>query len=241
MTEPRKTTRSRAASEAAQTEQAASEAAASPPPPAPKPASAAPAAQKAAPTPPPSAPKTAPTPPPPPPAAPAPPPVAPTPPPSPMAAVAPEPPPATVPEGPPPGAQVAAAISGLATDLRTRLGPAELMLGAGALLVAGLSYLVFGFLFDARAPSELAVVSSVALLVLMGLERTQRQGFGTWYPVVLVILGAIVAVGAAYSFLNALRSGFAFQDLLDWLSLIAWWAGGVLAGIGAWMTYRSRA
>lgn len=222
MTEPRKTTRSRPATgAAAQVEQATSGEAA-----------------EAAPPPPPAA--TAPTPTPPPAAAPTPPPPAPAPPP---AAPAPPPPAAAAPAAagaPPPGANVAAAISGFATDLRTRLSAAELLLGAGALLVAGLSYVIFGFLLDAARPSELAVLTSVALLLFMGLERTQREGFGNWYRVLLVVLGAVLAVGALYTFLNVLRGGFAFLDLLDWLSLLSWWAGGVLAGAGAWMSYRAR-
>lgn len=205
MTEPRKTTRSRAASEAAQVEQAASETPPAPPPTAPPPP---------APVPPPAAaaPPTPPTP----------------------------PVPAT-PEGPPPGAQVAAAISGVATTLKQRLSGPELLLGSGALLILGLSYVVFGFLFDSLRPTELSVVTAAALLLFIGLERTQTEGFGTWYKVILVLLGAILLLGAAYNFLNVLRSGFQFLDFFDWLSALSWWAGGILAGLGSWLSYRVKA
>lgn len=136
---------------------------------------------------------------------------------------------------------MAAAISGVASTLKQRLSGPELLLGAGALLVFGLSYLVFGFLFDALRPTELAVVTSAALLVSIGLERTQTEGFGTWYKVILVLLGAVLLLGAAYHFLNTLRNGFQFMDFFDWLSALSWWAGGVLAGLGSWFSYRVRA
>ncbi len=145
------------------------------------------------------------------------------------------------PAGPPPGAQVAAAISGLATDIKEKLSTAELLLGAGALLIAGLSFLIFGFLLDARSPTELPVTASILLLVLIGLERTQREGFGTWYRALLILLGAILAIGAAYSLLLTLRSGTGGMSVLSWLSMLSWWVGGLLAGVGAWMTYRVRA
>jgi hypothetical protein len=100
---------------------------------------------------------------------------------------------------------------------------------------------VFGFLFDSLRPTELAIVTSAALLLFIGLERTQTQGFGTWYKVVLVILGAVLLLGAAYNFLNVLRSGFQFMDFFDWLSALSWWAGGVIAGLGSWFSYRVKA
>ena len=110
-----------------------------------------------------------------------------------------------------------------------------------ALLIVGVSFLLFGFLFDAVPPSELSVLTAAALLVFIGLERTQTEGFGTWYKVVLVLLGGILLLGAVYNFLNVLRNGFVGYDLLDWLSALAWWAGGVIAGVGSWLTYRVRA
>ncbi|MBX3030720.1 MAG: hypothetical protein KF809_11205 [Chloroflexi bacterium] len=170
-----------------------------------------------------------------------PPPSAPVPPPPPTAAAVPVADAATETEGPPPGANVAAAISGLMTGIKERMSTAELLLGTGALLVLGLSYVLFGFLLDGRRPSEVAVIAALVLLVLIGLERSQRQGFGEWYRVALVLLGVVVAGGAAYSFLNTLRSGFSFLDLWGWLGLLSWWAGGVLAAVGAWMAYRARA
>jgi hypothetical protein len=218
MTEPRKPTRSRPATGApAQGEQAASPpaAAATPPPAAPPPPAAAAA------TPPPAAPT-------------------PPPPPTPPVSAAPPPSPAE-PAGPPPGANVAAAISGVASTLKQRLSGPELLLGGGALLVAGLSFLVFGFLFDAVRPSELSVLTAAALLLFIGLERTQTEGFGTWYKVILVLLGGILLLGAVYNFLNVLRNGFAGYDLVDWLSALSWWAGGVIAGVGSWLSYRVKA
>jgi hypothetical protein len=158
-----------------------------------------------------------------------------------MASEAPAPPPATAPDGTPPGAQISAAISGVATTLKERLSGPELLLGGGALLVLGLSYLVFGFLFDSVRPSELSVLTAAALLLVIGLERTQTEGFGTWYKVILVLLGAALLLGAAYSFLNVLRSGFRGFGFLDWLSVLSWWAGGVIAGLGSWLSYRVKA
>jgi hypothetical protein len=139
---------------------------------------------------------------------------------------------------------MAAAISGVASTLKQRLSGPELLLGAGALLIAGLSWLVFGFLFDTSffaRPTELAVLTAVALLLFIGLERTQTEGFGTWYKVILVLLGAVLLLGAVYSFLNTLRSGFAGYDLWDWLGALSWWIGGVLAGLGSWLSYRVKA
>ena len=159
------------------------------------------------------------------------------------AAPPPPPPPAapTAPAGPPAGAQVAAAISGLASGIKDRLGPAELMLGGGALLIAGFSFLLLDFILGTRGPSETAVIVSALLLGLIALERTEREGFGSWYRVLLVVLGGILAIGAVYSLLSVLRHSTSSLDGLDWLAMLGWWIGGVLAGIGAWMTYRVRA
>ena len=56
-----------------------------------------------------------------------------------------------------------------------------------------------------------------------------------------MILGAVLLLGAAYNFLNVLRSGFQFMDFFDWLSALSWWAGGVIAGLGSWFSYRVKA
>jgi hypothetical protein len=136
---------------------------------------------------------------------------------------------------------MAAAISGVASTLKQRLSGPELLLGAGALLIVGLSFVVFGFLFDSVRPTELSVVTASALLLFIGLERTQTEGFGSWYKVILVLLGAVLMLGAVYSFLNVLRSGFQYLDFFDWLSLLSWWIGGVLAGLGSWLSYRVKA
>jgi hypothetical protein len=182
----------------------------------------------------------------PPPAAPVPPPpAAPTPPPPPPPPAAPAAP--AAPAGPPPGAQVAAAISGLATGIKEKLNTAELLLGAGALLIAGLSWLILGVILGSGGPvgiygpTEAAVVASVLLLVLIGLERTNTEGFGTWYRVLLILLGAILAVGAAYSLLNTIRHSSGSLGGLDWLAVLIWWIGGGMAGVGAWLTYKVRA
>jgi len=156
-------------------------------------------------------------------------------------AAAPPPPASAAPAGPPAGAQVAAAISGLATGIKERLSTAELMLGTGALLIVGVSFLFFQFLLGANfGPSELAVVTSALLLVLIGLERTKTEGFGSWYRVLLVLLGGILLLAAAYSFLYTLRHYGSLLGGLDWLAVLCYWAGGLLAGVGSWMTYRIR-
>jgi hypothetical protein len=136
---------------------------------------------------------------------------------------------------------VAAAISGVASTLKQRLSGPELLLGAGALLVAGLSWIVFGFLFDAARPTELAVLTAVALLLFIGLERMRIEGFGTWYKVILVLLGGILLLGAVYNFLNELRAGFLGFDFWDWLGALSWWIGGLVAGVGSYMSYRVKA
>ena len=110
------------------------------------------------------------------------------------------------PAGPPAGAQVAAAISGIATGIKEKLSAAELLLGTGALLIFGVSFLLFEFLLGTNfGPSEGSVVVSALLLVLIGLERTNTEGFGSWYRVLLVLLGGVLLLGAAYSFLYTLR------------------------------------
>jgi len=143
------------------------------------------------------------------------------------------------PAGPPAGAQVAAAISGVASTLKERLSGPEMLLGAGALLIFGVSFLLFQFLLGTNfGPSEGAVIASMLLLVLIGLERTNTEGFGSWYRVLLVLLGGILLLGAAYSVLYTLRHYGSQLGGLDWLALLCWWAGGIVAGVGSWMTYR---
>jgi len=115
-----------------------------------------------------------------------------------------------------------------------------MLLGTGALLIFGVSFLLFQFLLGTNygAPSEGAVVASMLLLVLIGLERTNTEGFGSWYRVLLVLLGGILLLGAAYSFLYTLRHYGSQLGGLDWLAFLCWWAGGLVAGVGSWMTYR---
>ncbi|MEZ4597670.1 MAG: hypothetical protein R3C32_13135 [Chloroflexota bacterium] len=157
-----------------------------------------------------------------------------------MAAEAPAPPPATAPEGPPPGAQISAAISGVATTLKERLSGPEMLLGGGALLIVGASFLLFSFLLGTQGPSEASVVVAALLLLFIGLQRTQTEGFGSWYKVILVLLGAILAMGAIYSLLYTLRHSASYLTGLDWLSMLCWWAGGALAGVGSWLSYKVR-
>jgi hypothetical protein len=229
MSGPRKTNKAPGDSGAPEVEETQAAAAPPPPPPvAPPPAA-----------PPPAAPPTAA----PAPAAP-PPPVAAAPeasvPPAQPAAAAPPPAAPAAPAGPPAGAQVAAAITGVATTLKERLSGPELLLGGGALLIAIVSFLIFEFLLGTSGPTEAAVIISALLLGFIGLERTQTQGFGSWYKVVLVLFGAILAMGAIYSLLVTIRHGSGL-DFGDWLALIAWWVGGALAGAGSWASYKVKA
>ena len=137
---------------------------------------------------------------------------------------------------------MAAAISGIAGTLKERLSGPELLLGAGALLVFGASFLLFEFLLGAWAgPSEAGVIVSGLLLAFIGLERTKMQGFGAWYKVVIVLLGAILAMGAIYSLLFTLRHSASSLSGFDWLSLICYWIGGALAGAGSWAAYKVKA
>jgi len=159
---------------------------------------------------------------------------------APAAPVATEVPAASAADGPPPGAQISAAISGVASTLKERLSGPELLLGGGALLIVGASFLLFSFLLGTRGPTESAVVVGALLLLFIGLQRTQTEGFGSWYKVILVLLGAILAMGAIYSFLMTIRHSMSFLSGLDWLSMLCWWAGGVLAGIGSWLSYKVR-
>jgi len=153
----------------------------------------------------------------------------------PPAAAAPAP---AAPEGPPPGAQVAAAITGVASTLKERLSGPELLLGTGALLIVGASFLLFSFLLGTLAPSESAVIIASLLLLIIGLERMKVQGFGGWYKVALVLLGAVLLLGAMYSLLYTLRHYASSLSGLDWLAYLSWWAGGVIAGVGSWLTFR---
>jgi len=117
-----------------------------------------------------------------------------------------------------------------------------MLLGAGALLVFGASFLLFEFLLGAWAgPSEAGVIVSGLLLAFIGLERTKMQGFGAWYKVVIVLLGAILAMGAIYSLLFTLRHSASSLSGFDWLSLICYWIGGALAGAGSWAAYKVKA
>ncbi len=115
------------------------------------------------------------------------------------------------------------------------------MLGGGALLIFGVSFLLFSFLLGTDGPSETAVVVGHCCSLFIGLERTQTQGFGTWYKVVLVLFGAILALGAVYSLLSVFRHSASSLSGLDWLSMLSWWVGGVLAGIGSWLTFKVKA
>lgn len=163
-------------------------------------------------------------------------------------APAPQPPPAAPPGAPPPPAQPtrpavsADQVTAALTGLTARLTGGELFAAAGALLVLVVSFLLVAFLLDGPAAmSDLAIVASAGILLLIWLRLSGSTLVGANYRLLLIALAGVLALTAAISLLYFLRAvltpGSSYSTLLI-IGELAYWIGGGLAAWGALQEWR---
>ncbi|MEA2623344.1 MAG: hypothetical protein QOH61_2254 [Chloroflexota bacterium] len=135
--------------------------------------------------------------------------------------------------------QMSAAISGITS----RLSMGETFAAAGALLVLVISWLLVAFLLDGPAVmSDLAIVASAGILLLIWLRLGGSSLVGANYRLILVALAGILAITASVSllyFIRAVVTPGVDYSALGMLGRIAYWVGGGLAAFGAYQEWRS--
>jgi hypothetical protein len=120
------------------------------------------------------------------------------------------------------------------------LNQGELLLVIGAGVIVILAFALFSLLFDTRLVTDLELVASLALLVVIWLQVSGRHDFGTNYRLAAAGLGAFVAVLVAVGFLYQVRRGFGGLDLGEWLGLLSLWGGAAIVAVGSWLTWAGR-
>lgn len=137
----------------------------------------------------------------------------------------------------PTAAQLGGAMSGAMSAFRERLQPGEQLALLGGALVLGV-YLIFHLLLLKYSPSEMAILVSLLLLVVVWAESWGQQDLGGNYRVVVGLLGLSLATFAVLSFLAFIRVGGSF-DALELVARLIYWAAGLLAGYGALLIWRA--
>ena len=133
---------------------------------------------------------------------------------------------------------VAAAVDKAYAQLRERLTLGEIVAGAGALIVLGVAWFFFGWLFDQRGalPGEVPLIISATLLAVLVLQNVGVHDFGPNYR--LIVTGLCMGLGflAAVELLEMVRwasNGASFN-----LGGLNWWLGAIVAVVGGWMVWR---
>lgn len=147
--------------------------------------------------------------------------------------------------GAPPAAPASAASAGTTTQISTavtavrerlHLGEQLALLGAGLVVAV---WLLFQVVLDKFTSfNEVALVVAVLLVLAIWVHRWGHHDFGAGYRVVVGALGLTLAIFAIANFLGFLRL-IGGADALGFLGRIAYWAGGIIAGYGAWIVWRA--
>lgn len=143
--------------------------------------------------------------------------------------------PAAAPAGPSVLDHLGAAMSGLMSGISERLSTAELLVGLGAAVIAVITFLVFGVLFNTYYPTEITLVSALGLLVVMTLQHSGRRDFGSSYRTYLLGLGGLLVVVVVYGLLIQLRVGSSFN-----LGHVSLWIGAALLVVGGYLFWKPR-
>jgi hypothetical protein len=133
---------------------------------------------------------------------------------------------------------VAGAVDKAIGRLREHLTVGEIVAGLGALIIVGIAWFIFGFIFGnfGTWPTELVMVGSVALLGVIAFQNMGWHDFGSSYRLIVAGIGVLLGFLAALAFLSALRgaiSGWTFG-----LGGLTWWAGSVVAAVGGVLVWR---
>jgi hypothetical protein len=132
---------------------------------------------------------------------------------------------------------IAGAVDTFVAHLRGRLGPAELVAGAGAVVILGISWFLLGVVLGSfgGAP-ETVYLAAGGTLGLLWLRTTDTPPAWAADPRLLpAIAGAGALIGGMFA-VGALRFAIAAGSFN--LAQVVWWVGVALLAAGAWMSVR---
>ncbi|MFO1539616.1 MAG: hypothetical protein ACKOTZ_04080 [Chloroflexota bacterium] len=151
-------------------------------------------------------------------------------------------PPAPVPDAAPspalpPRPDIAAAVDRLVAHLRGRLAPGELVAGAGALVILGLSWFLLGVVLGSfgSAPETVYLAAGATLAILWLRTSDAPPAWSTDPRLLPAVAGAGALIGGMFA-IGALRFAIATGSFT--LGQLVWWVGVGLLAAGAWMTVR---
>jgi hypothetical protein len=151
------------------------------------------------------------------------------------------PPPAPAP-APPPATPTSAAVTSAVSQVRARLMAGEQMVLLGAALIVGIAWFIFQFVLAYFVVSDFTVLVAVLAILAIWVHRWGHYDFGNGYRIVIGALGVSLAVFAVLSLLTWFRGviNVGMGDALRVVGLIVYWIGGIVAGYGAWLVFRTR-
>jgi hypothetical protein len=151
------------------------------------------------------------------------------------------PPPAPAP-APPPAAPTTAAVTSAVSQVRARLMAGEQMVLLGAALIVGIAWFIFQFVLAYFVVSDFTVLVAVLAILAIWVHRWGHYDFGSAYRIVIGALGVSLALFAVLSLLAWFRGviNVGMGDALRVVGLIVYWVGGLVAGYGAWLVFRTR-
>lgn len=132
----------------------------------------------------------------------------------------------------------AAAAVNTVNIVRERLQAGEQMALSGAGLIA-LVWILFDLIVDDGTVSSFTLLIAVLTVLAIWIHRWGHYDFGTGYRIVIGALGLGLALFAVTNFLLIVRTGIS-ASALQLLGLLLFWVGGVVAGYGAWLVFRTR-
>jgi hypothetical protein len=135
-------------------------------------------------------------------------------------------------------AAATAAVSNTFNVVREKLQAGEQMALSGAALIA-LVWVVFDLIFDDRTVSSFTLLIAVLTILAIWVHRWGQHDFGNSYRIIIGALGLALALFAVTNFLLVIRTGIN-ASAIQLLGLLLFWVGGVVAGYGAWLVFRTR-
>lgn len=137
----------------------------------------------------------------------------------------------------PASSQITGAMTDAMSAVRERLQTGEqlALIGAGLVLAV---YVIFHFLLDSFRLSEVTIWVAALTLAAIWVQRWGHHDFGNGYRLVLSVLGLSLALLAVLSFLAFIRLGGG-GDAMALLGRIVFWAGGLVAGYGSVLVWRT--
>jgi hypothetical protein len=135
-------------------------------------------------------------------------------------------------------AQLGGAVSDAMSQVRSRLqlGEQLLLIGAGLVLLV---FVIFQVLLADIVLNDMTVVTAVLAIAAVWVHRWGHHDFGNGYRLIVGALGLALAIFAIVNFLTFLRLGAGADGGGALLAHIVLWAGGLIAGYGAWVVWRT--